>query len=274
MLIAMRWSRCVSTARVRGAAQRFAAGAVDDQPVGASPRPARPRRSSAAAIAARRSLSLTRSSSSPRVTVRPCASAAATNSTGNSSIMLGASAGSTSIPVSAEWRTRRSATGSPPTSRGSSSSMLAAHLAQHVEQPGAGGVEADVLDHEVAARARSARRRRRRRPTRDRPAPRSPAGAARPRRAGGSCGPRRSSSTSSSAPNPREHPLGVVARRHRLDHRGDARRVEPGEQHRALHLRRGDRQAVGDRHRRASAPRTVSGSVPPGAAVELARPSG
>ena len=43
-----------------------------------------------------------------------------------------------------------------------------------------------------------------------------------------------------------EHLLGVVARHHRLDHRGHARRVQGGEQHGRLDLRRGHRHAVFD----------------------------
>ena len=45
-----------------------------------------------------------------------------------------------------------------------------------------------------------------------------------------------------------QHPLAMVAGRFRLDHAGDARGVEPGEQHRRFHLRRGHRQAIFDRH--------------------------
>ena len=80
---------------------------------------------SASAIVAIRSDSLTRSSCAPRATVRPAAIAAATNSTGYSSIMLGVSSGGTSMALSGAWRTRRSATGSPPTIRGSCSVMSA-----------------------------------------------------------------------------------------------------------------------------------------------------
>ncbi len=39
----------------------------------------------------------------------------------------------------------------------------------------------------------------------------------------------------------------MIARRRRLDHRGLARRVQPGQQDRRFHLRRGDRKAVADR---------------------------
>src|SRR5215471_1070349 len=70
-----------------------------------------------AATAAKRSDSLTRSSSSPRMIVLPSAKAAATASTGYSSIMVGARSGGTSTPLSAEWRTARSPTSSPPSSR-------------------------------------------------------------------------------------------------------------------------------------------------------------
>ena len=84
-----------------------------------------PMSSSACAIAASRSLSFTLNSASPLVRVWPCANAAATNKAGNSSIMLGARAGSTSTPVRGVERTRKSATGSPPTSRASTVSMAA-----------------------------------------------------------------------------------------------------------------------------------------------------
>ena len=70
------------------------------------------------AIASMRSHSLTRSSLTPRITVRPVACAATTDSTGYSSIMLAARAGGTSMPrILGEYRARRSATGSPPSSR-------------------------------------------------------------------------------------------------------------------------------------------------------------
>src|SRR5690606_42028328 len=49
-------------------------------------------------------LSLTRSSVAPRTTVSPCAHAAATNSTGNSSIMSATCASGTSMPRSGACR--------------------------------------------------------------------------------------------------------------------------------------------------------------------------
>ena len=82
-----------------------------------------PLASSPRATAASRSLSLTRSSSSPCMTVSPSANAAATASTGYSSIMLGARSDGTIMPVSSECRTRRSATSSPPADRRSMSSI-------------------------------------------------------------------------------------------------------------------------------------------------------
>jgi len=50
-----------------------------------------------------------------------------------------------------------------------------------------------------------------------------------------------------------EHAFAMVAGRDRLDHAGDAGRVEAGEQDRRLHLGRGDRQGVVERHGRAGA---------------------
>ncbi len=50
-----------------------------------------------------------------------------------------------------------------------------------------------------------------------------------------------------------EHAFGVVARRLLLDHRGLARRRQPGEQHGGLELRRRDRRLVDDRDRVARA---------------------
>ena len=47
----------------------------------------------------------------------------------------------------------------------------------------------------------------------------------------------------------RQHPLGMVPRRFRLAHHGLARRVQPGQQHRRLHLGRGHGQCVVHRDR-------------------------
>ena len=126
-LMAMRWSRCVcdgaaAEALAAGPAahgkRRLALGAVDA--VGLQP----------AATAASRSLSLTRSSSSPCISVSPSAKQAATASTGYSSIIDGARSAGTVTPLSSDERTRRSATSSPPALRGLRMSMSAAHLLQ------------------------------------------------------------------------------------------------------------------------------------------------
>ena len=50
-----------------------------------------------------------------------------------------------------------------------------------------------------------------------------------------------------------QHPLAVVAGRLLLDHGGDARRIESGQQNGRLHLRRGDRKLVGDGNGRSAA---------------------
>src|SRR5690606_29383454 len=71
-----------------------------------------PQASSPRAIASIRSLSLTRSSLTPRITVRPSAKEATAARIGYSSIIEAARASGTLIPLSAEARTLRSATGS------------------------------------------------------------------------------------------------------------------------------------------------------------------
>ena len=80
---------------------------------------------SPSAMLAIRSLSFTRSSSAPRSTVVPSAQAAAINTAGNSSIASGTASTGISIPFKGAWRTRRSATGSPPTLRSFAISMSA-----------------------------------------------------------------------------------------------------------------------------------------------------
>ena len=49
---------------------------------------------------------------------------------------------------------------------------------------------------------------------------------------------------------PAQHAFGVIARRNRFYHCGGTRRVEAGEENRALHLSAGDRQFVGNGHGR------------------------
>ena len=64
-----------------------------------------------------RSLSLTRSSPAPRITVVPRAKLATSTISGSSSISDGTSSGSTSVATSSACRTSMSATGSPPAQR-------------------------------------------------------------------------------------------------------------------------------------------------------------
>ena len=132
--------------------------------------------------------------------------------------MLGAIAGSTSTPLSAEWRTSRSATGSPPTSRGFTSAMLPPICAQHREQSGAGRIEADVLDRQLASRHQQrgddeerGRGGIARHVDRLRPQLRLAADADH----AGAVGLGLDLELGAEAA---QHPLGMVARRHRLDH--------------------------------------------------------
>ena len=74
------------------------------------------------AITAKRSVSLTRSSAASRITLVPSAQRAATERIGISSTSLGIRSPPISKAFSGLWRTRRSATGSPATSRWLSSS--------------------------------------------------------------------------------------------------------------------------------------------------------
>ena len=83
----------VDRPRRRRAARRPRRSGRRPRPRTRTPQAARP-----CAMVARRSLSLTRSSARPRMTVRPRANAAATARIGYSSIMLGARSGGTSTP--------------------------------------------------------------------------------------------------------------------------------------------------------------------------------
>ncbi|QYU68541.1 MFS transporter [Leptolyngbya sp. 15MV] len=134
-LIAMRWSICVTTV---------------PPPAGGPPAPSTTRSSPSiatrtpltarsAAVAARRSLSLTRSSFSPRIRVVPRAAAATTARIGYSSIIAGARSGGTSTPRSVPARMRRSATGSPPSVRSPVRAMSAPISASVAKKPARSG---------------------------------------------------------------------------------------------------------------------------------------
>ena len=121
---------------------------------GATPALPRPRRRwplRPAATAAMRSDSLTRSSPMPSISVSPSAKAAATASTGYSSIIDGARAAGTVTPFSRLALTRTSPTSSPPTVAPVVDRDVGAHLDQRLDEAGARRVEEDVLDGDVGA---------------------------------------------------------------------------------------------------------------------------
>ena len=108
--------------------------------------------SSPAATAASRSDSLTRSSSSPCISVSPSAKLPRPPAPDTRRSSTGARSAGTVTPFSSEARTRRSATSSPPALRAFETSICAAHLLQRQQQPGAGRVHQHVLDGDVGAR--------------------------------------------------------------------------------------------------------------------------
>ena len=98
-----------------------------------------------------------------------------------------------------------------------------AHPLEHVEQPGAARVEADVVDGDVAARGRARPRRGTAPPRRSRPGRRtSPSRSAPAGSIVTDAGRRRDAHAGRL-----EHQLGVVARRRRLDHGRRAGRASP-----------------------------------------------
>jgi hypothetical protein len=174
---------------------------------------------------------------------RPSAKAATTDRIGYSSIMLAARSGGTSMPFrSGENRTRRSATGSPPSSRGFSKS-IGAHLDQRQVKPVAGQVQRHPRHPDVRSLDDQRRRRPGRRPRTDRAAPPPSAAAIRAGRPGVMTWPSGKSSTVRSAPKPTSMRSEWSRVGSLLDHHRLARRVQPGQQHRGFHLRAGDRQS-------------------------------
>ena len=83
---------------------------------------------------------------------RRVAKEAATASTGYSSIIDGARSGGTVTPFSAEARTRRVATASPPSLRLALDRDVGAHLAQRRQQAAAQRVRHHAFDQDVGAR--------------------------------------------------------------------------------------------------------------------------
>ena len=216
------------------------------------PRPRRRRRRARRRSAASRSLSLTRSSASPRITVRPSAKAAATARIGYSSIMRRRALGRHRRRLergSRAPRDRRPAR--RPRRARFAIGDVGAHLAQRVEEAGAQRVDADALDRDL--RARHDQRRHQREGGRGRIARHDEIGGRRARaRPRGGCAGRRRRSARPRTVAPKWRSMRSVWSRvgsGSID-RGLAGRVQPGQQHRRLHLRRRHRQRVGDRHRR------------------------
>ena len=124
---------------------------------------------------------------------------------------------------------------------------IGTHQLERAENAIAGRIEADILDHEVAARYHAGRHG-------------EESGGGRVARYGDVAGAQLGGTVNADGPlaiglldcqfgaEPAQHALGMIARRHRLDHRSRARCVQAGKQYRAFHLRAGHRQAVGDRY--------------------------
>ncbi len=123
--MAMRWSRWVATAAPDALPRPLPSGRPRTTSEASPSSQSTPLSLRPVATAARRSLSLTRSSSRPFITVAPSAKAAATARTGYSSIIDGARSSGTVTPLRDEERTRRSATSSPPARRGFMTSISA-----------------------------------------------------------------------------------------------------------------------------------------------------
>ena len=120
-----------------------------------------------------------------------------------------------------------------------------AHPLEDPQEAGAGPVDADALEHEPRARAPGRPRRSGTPPRTGRPGPRSARARAR-RRCRRWCGSRRASPARlHRRPGAQQHPLGVIAGRHRLDHRRGVGH-QPGQQHAGLDLGAGDGQLVVD----------------------------
>ena len=199
--IAMRWSPWLSiTPGCRPAAPH-------DQVVGAR-LDADAERVSSSLTVAMRSLSLTRSSAASRISVTPSANAAATASTGISSITRGISAPSTVVPCSGAARDPELAHRLAELLAGVDDLDRRAHAPEHVDERDARRVQRHALEHELG----TGRDRRRDDPERGRRRVARHVELERPRRAGGDA------HRALVDPHDRraergEHPLGVVAAR-------------------------------------------------------------
>ena len=257
--MAMRWSPWVrdEAAAARRGGWRAPCRRRSGPP--APPRPRRRRRPGPAAIRAMRSLSLTRSSPMPRITVAPSAKAAATARIGYSSIIEGARSAGTSTPVSGEWRAVTSPTLLAALLALVGDGQVRAHLAQGLEQAGAQRIEQHALDRHLRARGDQRRDQReggRRRIARH---------ADRARRSGVWPPARRMWRPSARV---LDLDLGAEGRSMRSvwSRVGSGSitsvtpvGVQPGQQHRRLHLRRGLGQAVGDGRQAAALQASAAG---------------
>ena len=134
--MAMRWSsRVAMTPPPGGGPARPAMARSSPRASASTPQAAKP-----STMAARRSLSLTRSSPRPCITVSPSAQAAATARTGYSSIIDGARAAGTSTPARGPARTTISATGSPLSSLRSTKAISAPISLRVVNRPPRNGL--------------------------------------------------------------------------------------------------------------------------------------
>ena len=240
----------------RAAAQP--AGALDRPSRRRSARPCRRAPRSAAVTVAIRSDSLRRSSAASRIVVVPSAKQAARATRGSSSIASGTSAPPTSVACSRRRRTRRSPTGSPPTSTPGATSISAPIRSRIVSRPVRVGLSADSFQLDLAAGDQQPRRRGRRRPRRCRRGRRS-----RPAR-----GARRARSTTAS-PSRLDVGAGGLSMRSVWSRLGSGSTTlvspsasRPGEQQARLDLGAGDRQLVG-RCRAAARPRSLAAAAAP-----------
>ena len=190
------------------------------------PRPRTPQAASPSAIAASRSLSLTRSSASPARRVVPRAQAAATARIGYSSIMRGARSAGTSMPASGAARDlERRRPARRRRRRIALAQLRRPSRARHSSRPVRSGLTPTRRGAATSPRPRPPPPAERR-PRRCRPAPRARRGRelGLAEHADRAAAVRPAVSISSSAPSWREQALGMVARGLRLDHRGAARR--------------------------------------------------
>ena len=125
---------------------------------------------------------------------------------------------------------------------------IAAHVLQHLEQPGTRGVEADPANDDIRSRydeRGNDGKCRRRRIARHDDVLRLQAHLARD---GNDARAVCLAFHRNVRAKALQHPFAMITRRHGFDHAGDARYVQAGQQHRRFHLGGGNGQAIFDRH--------------------------